>query len=54
MEPTQCVSTPAQLKAAAQYYQRHHEEIMRRLALRRIEQGRKPRQSTLERYSIKV
>ena len=40
------------LQAVRKYYQAHHEEIMRRLALKRIQQGRTPRASTLERFGI--
>ncbi len=40
------------LIAVKKYTEANHAEILRRLALKRIQQGRKPRPSTLEKYDL--
>lgn len=42
------------LLAVRKYTAAHHEEVLRRLALKRIREGRTPRPSTLKKYDISV
>lgn len=42
------------LIAVKKYYQNHHTDIMRRLILKRIAEGRQPRAATLAKYNIQL
>ena len=41
-------------QASAKYYEAHKEKVLRRLALKRLEQGQHLRPETLQRFNIQV
>jgi len=41
-------------QASAKYYEAHKEKVLRRMALKRLEQGQQLRPGTIQRFNIKA